>query len=159
MIFAVSFGTWPLDHFLPPPFLRDGRWSVTTTWSSGDTQPAVLIRSMDDLRATLQCIEETACIWYPCVVADVFPAVHDDSLSRMLNNTPQHLLHAMINLYSHVFTELFRSIRAEEPAQSLSKKGCDFKHAHVLVALPAIVASFVNEKYGELRGDHPDLRK
>ncbi|EGZ22811.1 hypothetical protein PHYSODRAFT_310552 [Phytophthora sojae] len=207
MNFAVSFGTRPLDHFLPPPFLGDGRRSVTndsTTWSSGDTQPAVLIRSMDDLRATLQCIEETAYLWYPRVVADVFRAVHGDSRAKansiMKRTSPESYIdQAVISTLSHAqprtanqqnrdFSRnhgrqgkaaakpvakqsmLPDSVNGQVPVHQgrqvclrfQSKKGCDFdpcKHAHVLVALPAIVASFVNEKYGELRRDHPDLRK
>ncbi|KAG1706487.1 hypothetical protein DVH05_001636 [Phytophthora capsici] len=74
---------------------------------------------MKDLRLALSRIEEAAVEWYPRPVAEVFRCVYANSLSELLDQAPQNLLHATINLYTHVFTILFQSIREELPADFL----------------------------------------
>ncbi|EEY63654.1 uncharacterized protein PITG_02120 [Phytophthora infestans T30-4] len=122
MVFAVDFGTRPIDHFLPPSAHGNGGRTVvhdSSTWTSGDSVPGGLITSMDDLRATLQCIREVATEWYPRDIVDVFAAVCADATSRVLNNAPTGLVHAMINLYSHVFSRLFIAISQNADPASL----------------------------------------
>ncbi|KAI9979667.1 hypothetical protein PInf_026331 [Phytophthora infestans] len=122
MVFAVDFGTRPIDHFLPPSAHGDGGRTVvhdSSTWTSGDSVPGGLITSMDDLRATLQCIREVATEWYPREIVDVFAAVCADATSRVLNNAPTGLVHAMINLYTHVFSRLFIAISQNADPASL----------------------------------------
>eukprot|EP00644_Phytophthora_capsici_P011168 jgi/Phyca11/545541/estExt2_Genewise1Plus.C_PHYCAscaffold_180211 len=122
MVFAVDFGTRPIDHFLPPSAHGDGGRTVvhdSSTWTSGDTVPGGLITSMDDLRATLQCIREVATEWYPREIVDVFAAVCADATSRVLNNAPTGLVHAMVNLYTHVFSGLFIAISQNADPASL----------------------------------------
>ncbi|EGZ21160.1 hypothetical protein PHYSODRAFT_329180 [Phytophthora sojae] len=90
MIFAVSFGTRPLDHFLPPPAQSGGRHSVThdsATWGAGDT---------------------------------VFSIVHADAANDTWDNAPRDLVYAMINLYTLVFTRLFQSIQDDHHASVLA---------------------------------------
>ncbi|KAI9998038.1 hypothetical protein PInf_002372 [Phytophthora infestans] len=127
MVFAVDFGTRPIDHFLPPSAHGNGGRTVvhdSSTWTSGDSVPGGLITSMDDLRATLQCIREVATEWYPRDIVDVFAAVCADATSRVLNNAPTGLVHAMINLYSHVFSRLFIAISQNaDPASLVTKRG------------------------------------
>ncbi|KAI9980236.1 hypothetical protein PInf_026586 [Phytophthora infestans] len=122
MVFAVDFGTRPIDHFLPPSAHGDGGRTVvhdSSTWTSGDSVPGGLITSMDDLRATLQCIREVATEWYPREIVDVFAAVCADATSRVLNNAPTGLVHAMINLYTHCFSRLFIAISQNADPASL----------------------------------------
>ncbi|KAG1699224.1 hypothetical protein DVH05_014141 [Phytophthora capsici] len=122
MVFAVDFGTRPVDHFLPPSVHGDGGRTVvhdSSTWTSGDTVPGGLNASMDDLRATLQCIREVPTEWYPREIVDVFAAVCADATSRVLNNAPTGLVHAMDNLYTHVFSRRFIAISQNADPASL----------------------------------------
>ena len=122
MLFAVNFGTRQLDHFLPPPAQSGGSRAVVhdpATWSSADTSPPFLIRSISDLRATLHRIQEAATEWYPQPVADVFRVVYTDAQSSMFDDAPPDLVHGVVNLYSHAFSELFRDISEAMPAESL----------------------------------------
>lgn len=110
MIFAVNFGTCPLDHFLPVPVQGEGSRHVTgasATWASGDTNP---VTSIEELRQTLFCLRDVATELYPDVVTDVFGAVHTDPLSRLLDVARESLVDAMVTLYTPVFTTLFQWI-------------------------------------------------
>eukprot|EP00644_Phytophthora_capsici_P016070 jgi/Phyca11/548264/estExt2_Genewise1Plus.C_PHYCAscaffold_280153 len=166
MVFAVDFGTRPIDHFLPPSAHGDGGRTVmhdSSTWTSGDTVPGGPITLMDDLRATLQCIREVATEWYPREIADVFAAVCADATSRALNNAPTGLVHAMVNLYTHVFSRLFIAISQNADPASLAfqtQRGCEFrscKYAHDLEQLPEEVVTYATGKYGPLASGHPNL--
>ncbi|KAE8981113.1 hypothetical protein PR002_g23922 [Phytophthora rubi] len=123
MIFAVNFGTRPLDHFLPPPAQSGGRRSVThdsATWGSGDTVPGAHIISISDLRRALSRIYEAAVEWYPRPVAEVFSIVHANATKDTLDNAPRDLVYATINLYTLVFTRLFQSIQDDNHASVLA---------------------------------------
>ncbi|KAE9353474.1 hypothetical protein PF008_g4979 [Phytophthora fragariae] len=123
MIFAVNFGTRPLDHFLPPPVQSGGRRSVThdsATWGSGDTVPVAHIISISDLRRALSRIYEAAVEWYPRPVAEVFSIVHANATKDTSDNAPRDLVYATINLYTLVFTRLFQSIQDDNHASVLA---------------------------------------
>ncbi|KAE9247525.1 hypothetical protein PF002_g6231 [Phytophthora fragariae] len=123
MIFAVNFGTRPLDHFLPPPAQSGGRRSVThdsATWGSGDTVPVAHIISISDLRRALSRIYEAAVEWYPRPVAEVFSIVHANATKDTSDNAPRDLVYATINLYTLVFTRLFQSIQDDNHASVLA---------------------------------------
>ncbi|POM79282.1 hypothetical protein PHPALM_3086 [Phytophthora palmivora] len=122
MIFAVDFGTRPIDHFLPSSAQSSGGRTVvpdSSTWASGDTLPSGSISSIHDLRSTLQCIHQVATEWYPEEVANVFSAVYYNSTSHVVNAVPPPMVYAMVNLYTHVFSRLCISISQNAHAASL----------------------------------------
>ncbi|RLN94474.1 hypothetical protein BBJ28_00021767, partial [Nothophytophthora sp. Chile5] len=118
MLFAVNFGSRPIDHFLSsedPVTYAPDRTVIHKDIQLGGAEPppAHQIRRADQLHHVLYAIQDAAAKWYPTDVVAVFRAVHTHAVRDVPGTAPPQEIHAICNLYSAVFGALFDDICTE----------------------------------------------
>jgi hypothetical protein len=116
MLFAVDFGSRPLDHFLAldEDLVLERRLVQhdTSLWSGADPAPRRHIDSPSHLQRALYAIQDASVVWYPDDLARVFRTVAGHSAHALPPWASSTQVSAMCNLYSAVFASLSASLRS-----------------------------------------------